>query len=142
MARHIILTGAEQLLACGDMLFSEAGRVPVRIHGAFIADDELTRIGNFLRAQGTPEYAAGVTEGEEIAGGGVPAPSAAEVKAEKNADLYEQAKEVVLRDKKPTISYVQRRLGVGYNKAAGFIERMEQEGIISAPDASGKRQVL
>lgn len=134
--------GAEQLLACGDMLFSEAGRVPVRIHGAFIADDELTRIGNFLRAQGTPEYAAGVTEGEEIAGGGVPAPSAAEVKAEKNADLYEQAKEVVLRDKKPTISYVQRRLGVGYNKAAGFIERMEQEGIISAPDASGKRQVL
>ncbi|MBP3316596.1 MAG: DUF87 domain-containing protein [Alphaproteobacteria bacterium] len=134
--------GAEQLLACGDMLFSEAGRVPVRIHGAFIADDELTRIGNFLRAQGEPEYASGVTESEETPGGTMPTPSAAEVKAEKNADLYEQAKEVVLRDKKPTISYVQRRLGVGYNKAAGFIERMEQEGIVSAPDASGKRQVL
>lgn len=134
--------GAEQLLACGDMLFSEAGRVPVRIHGAFIADDELTRIGNFLRAQGEPEYASGVTESEETMGGTMPTPSAAEVKAEKNADLYEQAKEVVLRDKKPTISYVQRRLGVGYNKAAGFIERMEQEGIVSAPDASGKRQVL
>ena len=134
--------GAENLLAMGDMLFSEAGRIPVRIHGAFIADDELTKIGNFLRAQGTPEYAAGVTDGEEMVAGAAPAPSAAEVKAEKNADLYEQAKEVVIRDKKPTISYVQRRLGVGYNKAAGFIERMEQEGIVSAPDASGKRQVL
>ena len=134
--------GAENLLAMGDMLFSEAGRIPVRIHGAFIADDELTKIGNFLRAQGAPEYAAGVTDGDEPVGGGAPAPSAAEVKAEKNADLYEQAKEVVIRDKKPTISYVQRRLGVGYNKAAGFIERMEQEGIVSAPDASGKRQVL
>ena len=134
--------GAENLLAMGDMLFSEAGRVPVRIHGAFIDDNELTRIGNFLRAQGAPEYASGVTDGDEPAGAMAPAPSAAEVKAEKNADLYEQAKEVVLRDKKPTISYVQRRLGVGYNKAAGFIERMEQEGIVSAPDASGKRQVL
>ncbi|MBR4860396.1 MAG: DUF87 domain-containing protein, partial [Alphaproteobacteria bacterium] len=133
--------GAENLLAMGDMLFSEAGRIPVRIHGAFIDDSELTRIGNFLRAQGSPEYADGVTDGEETAGG-APAPSASEVKAEKNADLYEQAKEVVIRDKKPTISYVQRRLGVGYNKAAGFIERMEQEGIVSAPDASGKRQVL
>ena len=63
---------------------------------------------------------------------------------QKPNDFYncQQAKEVVLRDKKPTISYVQRRLGVGYNKAAGFIERMEQEGIVSAPDASGKRQVL
>ncbi len=134
--------GAENLLAMGDMLFSEAGRVPVRIHGAFIDDNELTRIGNFLRAQGSPEYADGVTDGEDVGAGAAPAPSAAEVKAEKNADLYEQAKEVVIRDKKPTISYVQRRLGVGYNKAAGFIERMEQEGIVSAPDASGKRQVL
>ena len=132
--------GAENLLAMGDMLFSEAGRIPVRIHGAFIDDSELTRIGNFLRAQGSPEYADGVTDGEESQS--APAPSASEVKAEKNADLYEQAKEVVIRDKKPTISYVQRRLGVGYNKAAGFIERMEQEGIVSAPDASGKRQVL
>ena len=134
--------GAENLLAMGDMLFSEAGRIPVRIHGAYIDDNELTRIGNFLRAQGTPEYASGVTDGEETLVTANQAPSAAEVKAEKNADLYEQAKEVVIRDKKPTISYVQRRLGVGYNKAAGFIERMEQEGIVSAPDASGKRQVL
>ncbi len=132
--------GAENLLSCGDMLFSEAGRVPVRIHGAFIADDELNRVGKFLRTQGEPEYASGVTESEEAA---APAASSkAEIKAGKDADMYEQAKEIVVRDKKPTISYLQRRLAIGYNKAAGLIERMEQDGIVSAPDASGKRQVL
>ncbi len=133
--------GAENLLSCGDMLFSEAGRVPVRIHGAFIADEELARIGDFLRAQGEPEYAAGVTDSEEelVAAS---APSAAEQKAAKDGDLYTQAKEIVIRDKKPTISYIQRRLGVGYNKAAGFMERMEQEGIVSAPDANNKRHIL
>ena len=135
--------GAENLLAMGDMLFSEAGRVPVRIHGAFIDDNELTRIGKFLRSQGEPEYAEGVTDGDPVdAGAAAPAQTAAEVRDSKNADLYEQAKEYVLRDKKPTISYVQRRCGVGYNKAAGFIERMEQEGIVSAPDATGKRHIL
>lgn len=137
--------GAEQLLSCGDMLFSEAGRVPVRIHGAFIADDEMTRVGDFLRAQGEPEYAAGVTDeevgaddGAIIGGGG----NAASSKADKDADLYTQAKEYVIRDKKPTISYIQRRLGVGYNKAAGFMERMEEEGIVSPPDANNKRHIL
>jgi S-DNA-T family DNA segregation ATPase FtsK/SpoIIIE len=133
--------GAENLLSCGDMLFSEAGRVPVRIHGAFIADEELARIGDFLRAQGEPEYAAGVTDAEEEAMA-ASAPSAAEQKAAKDGDLYTQAKEIVVRDKKPTISYIQRRLGVGYNKAAGFMERMEQEGVVSAPDANNKRHIL
>lgn len=133
--------GAEQLLACGDMLFSEAGRVPVRIHGAFIADEEMTRIGDFLRSQGEPEYAAGVTDGDGAAdAAAVPGMPAA--KGDKDGDLYAQAKECVLRDKKPTISYIQRRLGVGYNKAAGFMERMEQEGIVSAPDANNKRHIL
>ena len=135
--------GAEQLLACGDMLFSEAGHRPVRIHGAFISDEELTKIGDFLRAQGEPEYASGVTDGDDAAAvTTASAPSAAEVRAEKDGDLYEQAKEWVMKDKRPTISYIQRRLKVGYNKAAGFIERMEEEGIISAPDANGKRQIL
>ncbi|MCM1294543.1 MAG: DNA translocase FtsK [Muribaculaceae bacterium] len=138
--------GAEQLLACGDMLFSEAGRVPVRIHGAFITDEELTTIGNFLRGQGMPEYADGVTDGGDAVGGGAGAfaglPGAAPSKADKDGDLYSQAKEVVLRDKKPTISYIQRRLSIGYNKAATFIERMEEEGIISAPDANNKRHIL
>lgn len=136
--------GAEQLLSCGDMLFSEAGRVPVRIHGAFISDDEMNRVGDFLREQGTPEYAEGVTDGDAGDGVGVipGIPGAAPTKADKDADLYTQAKEYVLRDKKPTISYIQRRLGVGYNKAAGFMERMEAEGIVSPPDANNKRHIL
>lgn len=137
--------GAEQLLACGDMLFSEAGRVPVRIHGAFISDEEMNRVGDFLRSEGEPEYASGVTDGDDAddATAGIPGmPGAAPTKADKDADLYTQAKEYVLRDKKPTISYIQRRLGVGYNKAAGFMERMEQEGIVSPPDANNKRHIL
>lgn len=137
--------GAEQLLSCGDMLFSEAGLTPVRIHGAFISDPELKRIGDFLRSQGEPEYASGVTEsdgsGDEGGAVGAAIPGL-DTKAGKDADLYTQAKEVVLRDKKATISYLQRRLGIGYNKAAGFMERMEQEGIVSAPDANNKRQIL
>ena len=139
--------GAEQLLACGDMLFSEAGRVPVRIHGAFIDDNELTRIGDFLRSQGAPEYVDGVTDegGEGGAGAdmaGIPGAIPGGGGADKEADLYERAKECVIRDKKPTISYIQRRLQIGYNKAAGFMERMEQDGIVSAPDANNKRHIL
>ena len=137
--------GAEQLLACGDMLFSEAGRVPVRIHGAFIDDSELTKIGNFLRSQGAPEYVDGVTDAEGEAAGevaGIPGAIPGAGGGDKNGDLYERAKEIVLRDKKPTISYIQRRLEIGYNKAAGLIERMEEDGIISAPDANNKRHIL
>ena len=133
--------GAENLLSCGDMLFSEAGRVPVRIHGAFIADEELTSVGDFLRSQGEPEYADGVTseEGGDVEGA---VPGTPVSKEAKSNDLYEQAKEIVIRDKKPTISYIQRRLGIGYNKAATIIERMENEGIVSAPDSGGKRHIL
>ena len=134
--------GAEQLLSCGDMLFSEAGRVPVRIHGAFINDDELNRIGNFLRTQGEPEYAEGVTDGDggtaDVDVSGIPGMGG----GDKNDDLYARAKEVVLRDKKTSISYLQRRLQIGYNKAAGLIERMEEDGILSAPDANNKRHIL
>ncbi len=134
--------GAENLLACGDMLFSEAGRVPVRIHGAFIEPAEMTRVADFLRAQGAPEYVEGVIDGETAGGAGAPIPGMPGATGDKDADLYAQAKECVLRDKKPTISYIQRRLQVGYNKAAGFMERMEQDGIVSAPDPNGKRHIL
>ena len=136
--------GAEQLLAMGDMLFSEAGRVPVRLHGAFISDAELKDIGDFLRGQGTPEYAEGVTDGDSSAMAdvaGIPG-AIGGGSGDKDADLYARAKECVIRDKKPTISYIQRRLQIGYNKAAGFMERMEQDGIVSAPDANNKRHIL
>ena len=133
--------GAEQLLAMGDMLFSEAGRVPVRIHGAFIDDKELKRIGDFLRSQGEPEYAEGVTDSAESGGGDISGGFGGGT-GDKDGDLYARAKECVLRDKKPTISYIQRRLQIGYNKAAGFMERMEADGIVSAPDANNKRHIL
>ncbi|MDR0726702.1 MAG: DUF87 domain-containing protein, partial [Rickettsiales bacterium] len=137
--------GAEQLLGFGDMLFSEAGRVPVRIHSAWIENKEVNRVADFLRAQGEPNYVDGVTEDDDsgsFAGGAVPIPGMPMSKSDKDADLYEQAKQYVIRDKKPTISYIQRRLGVGYNKAAGFMERMEAESIVSSPDANNKRQIL
>lgn len=134
--------GAEQLLAMGDMLFSEAGRVPVRIHGAFIDDKELKRIGDFLRTQGEPEYAEGVTDSAESGGGDMMGGGFGGGTGDKDGDLYARAKECVLRDKKPTISYIQRRLQIGYNKAAGFMERMEADGIVSAPDANNKRHIL
>lgn len=133
--------GAEQLLPCGDMLFSEAGRPPVRVHGALIDNEEVNRVAEFLREQGEPEYAEGITsdEGGDM-GGAIPGMPMS--KAAQSNDLYEQAKEIVIRDKKPTISYIQRRLGIGYNKAATLIERMESEGVVSSPDTSGKRHIL
>ncbi len=133
--------GAEQLLPCGDMLFSEAGRPPVRVHGALIDNEEVNRVAEFLREQGEPEYAEGITS-EEPMDGGATIPGMPMSKEAKSNDLYEQAKEIVIRDKKPTISYIQRRLGIGYNKAATIIERMETEGVVSAPDAGGKRHIL
>ena len=143
--------GAEQLLACGDMLFSEAGRVPVRIHGAFIENREINKVADFLRKQGEPEYAPGICDGDPSPdgveafgeyGGDYDIPGIPQSKASKDGDLYRQAVEYVTRDKKPTISYIQRRLGIGYNKAATFIERMEAERIVSPPDANNKRHIL
>ncbi len=139
-------TGAEQLLGRGDMLFSEGGKAPVRIHAALIDNDELQRIGDFLRSQGEPEYESGVTEaGDDAAGigggasgGGITSGG----KGGKNDDLYAQAIEIVRRDKKTSISYLQRRLGIGYNKAATLVERMETDGVLSAPDANNKRHIL
>jgi S-DNA-T family DNA segregation ATPase FtsK/SpoIIIE len=133
--------GAEQLLPCGDMLFSEAGRAPVRIHGAFVSGEEVNRVADFLREQGEAEYAEGITS-EDDGGFADSIPGMVSSKEAKSNDLYEQAKEIVLRDKKPTISYIQRRLGIGYNKAATLIERMESEGVISSPDAGGKRHII
>jgi len=134
-------TGAEQLLGRGDMLFSEGGKAPVRIHAALIENDELKRIGDFLRSQGEPEYVSGVVDDADgDMGGGTSFGGGAS--GGKGDDLYAQAVEIVRRDKKPTISYIQRRLQIGYNKAATLVERMEAEGVLSAPDANNKRHIL
>ena len=135
--------GAEQLLGRGDMLFSEGGKAAVRIHAAFIDNPELEKIGDFLRSQGEPEYNAGVTDDTDDMSGASGAFGGAGASAGgRGDDLYSQAIEIVRRDKKATTSYLQRRLGIGYNKAAGLIERMEQDGIISAADSHNKREIF
>ncbi|MGI5845704.1 MAG: DNA translocase FtsK [Alphaproteobacteria bacterium] len=141
--------GAEQLLQAGDMLFSESGRTPIRIHGAFIENKEIKKVADFLRTQGSPDYIDGIGESNDEYNSGIDGnvdvsdiPGMMTSKEAKDADQYRQAVECVVRDNRPTISYVQRRLGVGYNKAAGFIERMEREGIVSGPDANNKRHLL
>jgi len=133
--------GAEQLLGMGDLLFMGGGGRIQRVHGPFVADDEVEDIVNHLKVQGTPQYLEAVTEEDEggdspydggggLAGGG------------EGNDLYDKAVAIVLHDKKASTSYVQRRLSIGYNRAASLIERMEQEGLISAANHAGKREIL
>jgi S-DNA-T family DNA segregation ATPase FtsK/SpoIIIE len=134
--------GAEQLLGQGDMLYMAGGGRISRLHGPFVSDDEVEKIVRFLKTQGTPEYLEAVTEevedGDMDGEGGMPGlPGGGS-----GDELYDQAVAVVLRDKKVSTSYVQRRLQIGYNKAASLIERMEKEGLISAANATGKREIL
>ena len=122
------------------MLYMAGGGRISRLHGPFVSDDEVEKIVRYLKAQGSPEYVEAVTEEPEEGEYGEPAPFGAE--GGSGDELYDQAVAVVLRDKKVSTSYVQRRLQVGYNKAASLIERMEKEGLISAATATGKREIL
>jgi len=131
--------GAEQLLGMGDMLHMAGGGQVTRVHGSFVADEEVERVANYLKAQGVPQYLEEVTKEdepeEEVARG---KPSA----KEKFDSLYDEAVAIVVRDQKASTSYIQRRLSIGYNKAATLIERMEDEGIIGAANHAGKREIL
>ena len=129
--------GAEQLLGQGDMLFAGGGGQIARVHGAFVADDEVEAITSFLKSQGEPAYVAGITDGPAVA-----APADEEQRGHSEEDLYDRAVAIVLRDRKASTSYLQRRLSIGYNRAADLIERMEAEGLISAANNVGKREIL
>ncbi|MBC8716459.1 DNA translocase FtsK [Ochrobactrum sp. Marseille-Q0166] len=131
--------GAEQLLGQGDMLFMAGGGRIQRVHGPFVGDDEVERIVQHLKLQGVPEYLDAITEDEEEDEGGSPAGTS---NLENSDDPYDQAVAVVLRDKKASTSYIQRRLGIGYNRAASIIERMEEEGIVGPANHAGKREIL
>jgi DNA segregation ATPase FtsK/SpoIIIE, S-DNA-T family len=134
--------GAEQLLGQGDMLYMAGGGRISRLHGPFVADDEVEKIVRFLKSQGAPQYVEAVTEEiEDEAYGDAGAIAGAEGSGSGD-DLYDQAVAIILRDKKVSTSYVQRRLQVGYNKAASLIERMEKEGLISSANGTGKREIL
>lgn len=131
--------GAESLLGMGDMLYMASGTgLPIRVHGAFVSDDEVHRVVSYLKEQGEPDYIDGVLdsgsaegEGEEGGEGG----------GEKD-ELYDQAVEIVLKDRKASISYVQRKLRIGYNRSANLLEQMERAGLVSSLTSSGQRDVL
>jgi DNA segregation ATPase FtsK/SpoIIIE, S-DNA-T family len=133
--------GAEQLLGQGDMLYMAGGGRISRVHGPFVADNEVERIVAHLKTQGQPEYLDVITEDAD-SDGEEEAPAPGSMDAEEAGDLYDRAVAIVLRDKKCSTSYIQRRLSVGYNKAASLVERMEDEGIVGAPNHSGKRAIL
>ncbi len=135
--------GAEQLLGQGDMLHMAGGGRISRVHGPFVSDAEVEGVVAHLKAQGRPDYLDAVVEdgdGEGGAGGEPPPPGSLD--AEEGGELYDRAVAIVLRDRKCSTSYIQRRLSVGYNKAASLVERMEREGVVAAPNHSGKREVL
>ncbi|MFN5618929.1 MAG: DNA translocase FtsK, partial [Brevundimonas sp.] len=132
--------GGEQLLGQGDMLYMAGGGRITRLHGPFVTDQEVEEVCKHLRSQGEPEYLEAITDGgDDEEGGGVGEFGGG---GDGSEDLYDRAVAVVTRDRKASTSYVQRRLQIGYNRAASLIERMEQEGVVSPANHAGKRDVL
>jgi DNA segregation ATPase FtsK/SpoIIIE, S-DNA-T family len=134
--------GAEQLLGQGDMLYMVGGGRISRVHGPFVSDEEVERVVRHLKAQGVPEYLEAVTAEEPQDEFGNPIFDATAMGSAEGGDLYAQAVQIVTRDRKASTSYIQRRLQIGYNRAASLMERMEQEGIIGQPNHAGKREIL
>ena len=130
--------GAEQLLGRGDMLYMAGGGRVTRVHGPFVSDEEVERVVSFLKERGEPDYIDEITEDDEVSFD----PLAGEDDAESGDMLYRQAVAVVCREGKASTSFVQRHLQIGYNRAARIIERMEAEGVVSAANHVGKREVL
>jgi len=134
--------GAEQLLGMGDMLYMAGGGRIQRVHGPFVSDDEVEKVVGHLKLQGVPEYLDAITEDDEEDEGSSKASSGGGGNFDDSDDPYDQAVAVVLRDGKASTSYIQRRLGIGYNRAASIIERMEQEGVVGPANHAGKREIL
>ena len=133
--------GAEQLLGAGDMLYMGNGAKITRIHGPFVSDEEVEEIVNHLKSFGPPVYMSGVVEGvdderdNEI-------DAVLGLNSEGDDTLYDQAVAIVARDRKCSTSYIQRKLGIGYNKAARLVEQMEDEGVVTRANHVGKREIL
>ncbi|MGV2048575.1 DNA translocase FtsK [Agrobacterium sp. 22-209-1] len=138
--------GAEHLLGQGDMLHMMGGGRIARVHGPFVSDEEVEKVVAHLKTQGRPEYLGTVTEDADEADEEVEEEAAVFDKTamgeDDSDDLYEKAVKVVMRDKKCSTSYIQRRLSVGYNRAASLVERMEQEGIVGPANHVGKRAII
>jgi S-DNA-T family DNA segregation ATPase FtsK/SpoIIIE len=134
--------GAEQLLGQGDMLLMAGGGRISRVHGPFVSDDEVEKVVRHLKSQGVPEYLEEVTAGGEDDEDGNPVFDSTGMGAGDGGDLYQQAVAIVRRDRKASTSYIQRRLQIGYNRAATIMERMEEEGIVGQANHAGKREIL
>ncbi len=135
--------GAEALLGMGDMLYMASGTgLPIRVHGAFVSDDEVHRVVSYLKSQGEPDYIEGLLEGGTVDGDDGPFGEGGGEGGGEKDPMYDQAVEVVLKDRKASISYVQRKLRIGYNRSARLLEDMEKAGLVSALTASGQREVL
>ncbi|WP_137113098.1 DNA translocase FtsK [Rhodobacter sp. SY28-1] len=135
--------GAEQLLGAGDMLYMGNGAKITRIHGPFVSDEEVEEIVNHLKSFGPPVYMSGVVEGpeDEVASDIDMVLGLGSGEASDDA-LYDQAVAIVARDRKCSTSYIQRKLGIGYNKAARLVEQMEEEGVVTRANHVGKREIL
>jgi S-DNA-T family DNA segregation ATPase FtsK/SpoIIIE len=133
--------GAEQLLGQGDMLYMAGGGRISRVHGPFVSDEEVEKVVRHLKAQGAPEYLEAVTAEEETEEDGAVF-DATGMGGGGEADLFTQAVAIVKRDRKASTSYIQRRLQIGYNRAASLMERMEDEGIVGQANHAGKREIL
>ncbi|MBS0411716.1 MAG: cell division protein FtsK, partial [Proteobacteria bacterium] len=132
--------GAEQLLGQGDMLYMAGGGRITRLHGPFVSDGEVEAVAKYLRLQGEPQYLEDVTSADDEDGdGGFDGGGGG---GGESADLYDHAVAVVTRDRKASTSYIQRRLQIGYNRAASLMERMEREGVVGPANHAGKREIL
>jgi len=137
--------GAEALLGQGDMLYlTPGGGLPVRVHGAFVSDEEVHRVVQYIKSQGAPNYIEGILEGGTLDGDGdAPGGAGAGGGGDAESDpMYDQAVAIVLQNKKASISLVQRHLRIGYNRAARLLEQMEKSGLVSALSPSGNRDLL
>ena len=133
---------SETLLGMGDMLYMPPGTgLPIRVHGAFVSDDEVHRVVKHLQSLGEPNYIEGILEGGTLEEGNAEGVPAGEGGGESDA-LYDQAVAVVLKNRKASISLVQRHLRIGYNRAARLIEQMEQSGLVSPMQSNGNRDIL
>ncbi len=134
--------GAETLLGMGDMLYMPPGTgLPVRVHGAFVSDDEVHRVVEHLKAQGEPNYIEGILEGGVAEDGGELGGVGGDANGEADP-MYDQAVAVVLKNRRASISLVQRHLRIGYNRAARLLEQMEQSGLVSSMQSNGNREIL
>ena len=134
--------GAEQLLGQGDMLYMAGGGRISRVHGPFVSDEEVEKVVRHLKSQGQPEYLEAVTAEEPTDEDGAVFDSTGMGGGEGGGDLFSQAVAIVKRDRKASTSYIQRRLQIGYNRAASLMERMELEGIVGQANHAGKREIL